>query len=271
MRKLILMCSCLICFFDIAFSQSKIDTLYYDKDWKGCEQTFAAYRRVYSIPSDSNLTKRFRDYYITGELRADGEYVSIDKYDDSKSVFNGAFVYYYKSGKVERKGYTNRGKLDGEYTQYNEDGLISSHIHYKDGKYHGIYTRFTENGLCIQTEYANGKPLYDYCVISNNDGYCSKVSLYDMQPIYDSPLLDEIRTEYQDGVAWKYCNKNGIIIGMTIDEVRDYGKYYQTFIVIANNSMYAIEFEPEYITAMLNTYKNEEWELIVYSADDYMS
>ena len=34
--------------------------------------------------------------------------------------------------------------------------------------------------------------------------------------------------------------------------------------------MYAIEFEPEYITAMLNTYKNEEWELIVYSADDYM-
>ena len=270
MRKLILMCSWLICFFDIAFSQSKIDTLYYDKDWKGCEQTFAAYRRVYSIPSDSNLTKRFRDYYITGELRADGEYVSIDKYDDSKSVFNGAFVYYYKSGKVERKGYTNRGKLDGEYTQYNEDGLISSHIHYKDGKYHGIYTRFTENGLCIQTEYANGKPLYDYCVISNNDGYCSKVSLYDMQPIYDSPLLDEIRTEYQDGVAWKYCNKNGIIIGMTIDEVRDYGKYYQTFIVIANNSMYAIEFEPEYITAMLNTYKNEEWELIVYSADDYM-
>lgn len=104
------MCSCLICFFDIAFSQSKIDTLYYDKDWKGCEQTFAAYRRVYSIPSDSNLTKRFRDYYITGELRADGEYVSIDKYDDSKSVFNGAFVYYYKSGKVERKGYKSREK-----------------------------------------------------------------------------------------------------------------------------------------------------------------
>ena len=55
-----------------------------------------------------------------------------------------------------------------------------------------------------------------------------------------------------------------------IDFLRDYGKYYQTFIVIANNSMYAIEFEPEYITAMLNTYKNEEWELIVYSADDYM-
>ena len=52
-----------------------------------------------------------------------------------------------------------------------KERFVLDHIHYKDGKYHGIYTRFTENGLCIQTEYANGKPLYDYCVISNNDGF----------------------------------------------------------------------------------------------------
>lgn len=258
------------CFVKFAFAQPKIDTLYYDKDWKGCEKVFAAYYRVYASDSDANLKKKFRDYYITGELQSEGEYISIDKYDDSRSVFDGEFINYYKFGKVEQKGYRKNGKQEGEYTKYEENGLILLHANFKEDKLHGIYTEFSEDGLCIQIEYSNGEPLYDCYTVSNKDGYCSKVSLSTKQPIYESPLLNEKQTEYKDGEAWPYYNKNGIMIGMTNNEVRDYGKYYQIPIVIANNSMFPVEFNPNKVTAILTNKKGEEKELKVYSAEEYM-
>ena len=254
-----------------AIGQTTLDTLYYDKDWKGCEKTFATYYRIYALSTDNNLKKKFRDYYITGELQSEGEYISIDKFDDSKSVFDGEFVVYYKSGEIELKGNRINGKKEGEYTKYKEDGLILLHANFKDDKLHGIYTEFSEDGnLCIQIEYANGIPLYNYFTISNKDGYCSKVSLSSMQPIYESPSLNEKQTEYKNGEAWPYYNKNGIMIGMTNNEVRDYGKYFHIPIIIVNNSMFPIEFEPNNINAKLIDKKGNERTLKVYSAEEYM-
>ncbi len=263
----------LSCFYtaNVVIGQTVLDTLYYDKDWKGCEKTFATYYRVYSLPTDNNLKKKFRDYYITGELQSEGEYISINKYDDSQSVFDGKFINYYKSGKIEQEGSRVNGKQEGEYIKYKEDGLILLHANFKNDKLHGIYTEFSEeDNLCIQIEYANGTPLYNYYTISNKDGYCSKISLSSKQPIYETPSLDEKQTEYKNGEAWPYYNKNGIMIGMTNNEVRDYGKYYQIPIVIANNSMFPIEFEPDNIDAKLIDKEGNERVLKVYSAEEYM-
>ena len=118
--------------------------MYYDKNWKGVgNKLFASYYRIIPTLADINFRKQFKDYYITGELQAEGEFLTIDKYDDSKSIF------------------------DGEITIYKKDGLISSHQFFKEGKLHGICTEFSEDGnLCVQIEYSNGEPLYDYYVIS---------------------------------------------------------------------------------------------------------
>ena len=252
--------------------QSKIDTLYYDKDWKGVEnKAFATYYRIIPTSSDSNYRKQYRDYYITGELQSEGGYITIDKYDDSKSIFDGEFTNYYKSGKIEQKGNRINGKQEGEYTVYKEDGLVKINANFKDDKPHGIYTEFLENGnLCIQVEYCNGEPLYDYYIISNKDGLCSKIRFSDKKPIYESPSLDEKKVEYKDGEVWPYYNKNGIMIGITNYKVNDYGKYFQIPIIISNNSMYPIEFNPDNITATLVNKKNEERILKVYSAEEYM-
>lgn len=253
-------------------AQNQIDTLYYDKDWKGVEnKAFATYFRIIPTSADNNFRKQFRDYYITGELQSEGGFITIDKYDDSKSVFDGEWVNYYKSGKVEQKGNHIRGKQEGEYTKYKEDGLVAIHAYFKNDKLNGVYTEFSEDGnLCMQVEYSNGEPLYDYYVVSNKDGFCSKLRLSDNQPIYESPTLNEKQLEYKDGEAWPYYNKNGIMIGMTNNEVRDYGKYFQIPIIIANNSMYPIEFEPNNVTASLIDKKGNERELKVYSATEYM-
>lgn len=257
---------------NLSIAQNQIDTLYYDKDWRGVDnKAFATYFRIIPTSNDNNFRKQFRDYYITGELQSEGGFITIDKYDDSKSVFDGDWINYYKSGKISEKGHRINGKREGEYIVYKEDGLVSIHANFKNDKLHGVYTAFSEDGnLCMQVEYGNGEPLYDYYVVSNKDGYCSKLRLSDKQPIYETPTLDEKRVEYKDGDAWPYYNKNGIMVGMTNEKVNDYGKYFQASIVIANNSMYPIEFDPNNITASLIDKKGEEYDLKVYSADEYM-
>lgn len=252
--------------------QVKIDTLFYDKNWKGVDnEAFATYYRIIYHSNDSNYCKKFRDFYISGELQSEGEYISIDKYDDSKSVFDGEWINYYKSGKIEQKGNRIGGKQEGEYTKYNEDGLVSVHAYFTNDKLDGIYTEFSEDcNLCMQVEYRNGELLNDYYVVSNRDGFCSKIRMSDRQPIYESPSLDEKQVEYKNGETWPYYNKNGIMIGLTNNLVRDYGKYFQIPIIISNNSMFPIEFEPNKVTASLIDKKGEKRELKVYTAEEYM-
>ena len=258
----------------LSYSQSvKIDTIYYDKDWKGVSSAaFASFYRIYDANDKSELKKHFRDYYITGELQSEGGYISIDKYDDSKSVFDGEWTNYFKSGKVEQKGYRNRGIEEGEYTAYYENGLVKMHAVMKNGKANGILTQFNEEGnMCSQIEMLNGEPIYDYYILSNKDGYSSKLRISDNTPIYESPSLNEKKVDYRDGAAWSYYTKNGIMVAMTNTQTKDYGKWFQISLIIANNSIAPIEFDPELITSSLQKTNGQTVALEVWSSDRYMN
>ena len=255
-----------------SYAQNDTDTLYYDKEWKGVEsKAFASFFRVIPKSGDPNFRKPMRDYYITGELQSEGYYLSVDKYDDRNSVFDGAFTNYYKSGKVEIKGSRSNGKFQGEWIKYREDGLVEMKINYKDDKPDGVLTQFSEDGkLCYQMEYRNGEPRYNWYMVSDQNGNCSKIRTSDNTPIYESPELSEKKVEYQRGEAWPYYNKNGIMLGMTNNQVKDYGKWFQIPIVISNNSLFPVDFDPTEIRAVLVDKNGTERELRVYSANDYM-
>lgn len=121
MKKIIPLLLSGLSFTIFAMGQLETDTLFYDKEWKGVEnKAFATYFRVIPRSIDSNFRKQFRDYYITGELQSEDGYISIDKYDDSKSIFDGEWMNYYKSGKIEQKGKYIKGKQEGEYTNIRE-------------------------------------------------------------------------------------------------------------------------------------------------------
>lgn len=91
---------------------------------------------------------------------------------------------YYKSGKVEAKRNCNRGIEEGEYTTYYENGLVNIHTFMKNDKENGIRTEFNEAGdMCMQIEMFNGEPRYDYYVLSNKDGYSSKIRISDNTPL----------------------------------------------------------------------------------------
>ena len=241
----VLLCSfaCSLC------SQTiKLDTIYYDKNWKGAaNKAFATYFRVFEDKDKSAKTAHFRDYYITGELQGEGLYVSIDRKDDKNSVF------------------------DGEITEYYKNGLISEHGTYINGKYEGLWTAFNEAGdVCTQVEMANGKPKYDYKVVSNKDGFSNKIRISDNTPIWESPTIDEKKTDFKDGAPWPYYIKNGLIVAMTNAKVKDYGKWYQISLVIGNHTTFPIEFDPDRITSFLEKPDGKVVDLEVWSSDRYM-
>ena len=257
----------------LSYSQSvKLDTIYYDKDWKGVSSpVFATYYRVIEVKDNPTARGAVRDYFITGELQAEGGYISIDRDDDRKSVFDGEMTMYYKTGKIEAKKNCNRGIDEGEYTTYYENGLVNVHTFMKNGKENGIRTEFNEAGdMCMQMDMFNGEPRYDYYILSNKDGYSSKIRISDNTPIYESPSLSEKRTDYRDGAAWPYYTKNGIMVAMTNTLLKDYGKWFQISLIIANNSIAPIEFDPEKITSTLQKANGQEIALEVWSSDRYM-
>lgn len=251
--------------------QSELDTAYYDNNWKGVTNpVFATYYRVYEIHQDSTFAKHFRNFYRTGELQAEGMYLKIDKSDDSKSLFDGELITYYKSGEVLCKSSYSNGKRNGEFTEYYNNGLLKTHVLMVDGQPNGILSQFNEEGdQCKQTEMIDGSPRYDYYVISNNDG-SSRFRISDDEPIWDSPNTDEIKKEYKDGVPWSYYIKNGLMIACTNQKIKDYGRWYQINMLISNRSIVPIDFNPEEISSTLIKPNGQQIKLDVLSCEKYM-
>jgi len=240
MKKIILFGLVAIMFQQMTVAQGIIDTTYYDKDWKGApHHLFSDYYRIAFYPADSNYKKLFRDYYVTGELRATGSFVSIDKLDDTKSIFDGKCVVYFKNGKINEEKSYQTGILNGEFCEYFENGLIKRKGNFINGHIFGLYTEFLEDGCFIQEWYStDGKSIYNYYIFGNSNGQFIKISYSDNKPIWESPDRSEIKTEYKEGTTWGYYVKNGLTIAQASYDVYDsyWGRAHRVDIIISNNS-----------------------------------
>ena len=133
----------------------------------------------------------------------------------------------------------------------------------------GVGASFTENGrVCTLTPYKNDIPEGFYVVV-DADGNYSKYSLTDHQPILETPSPDEILTEYKNGVAWPYYNKNGLIVGVSnsmVDE--NIGDYREIGVFIVNKSMINVDIDPSQIEIYdMKGGKRKNFELV--GADEY--
>ncbi|MCD8266356.1 MAG: hypothetical protein LUC33_04295 [Prevotellaceae bacterium] len=242
-------------------TQERLDTVYYDKNWK-CITTpaFASYYRVMAKTSDTTAAKPYRGFYHTGELQAEGEYISFDKDDDTKSVYDGDYEFFYKSGQTAEKGSWKDGKRTGEFITYNENGLMLKHLYYSEGELNGICTEFNEDGTtCVQTEYSNGQPSSDYYVMSNSAGQCSMISLTDGKPIYENPTPSDMQVEYLQDQPWMRLDKNGLSIGVNLD-----GWGTRISIIVVNNSMFPIDISSENVSLTFENAK-KSFPVKVYS------
>lgn len=88
----------------------------------------------------------FRDFYISGELRTEGHFQTIDTLDDRRTVFDGKIVSYFKNGRISEKSYYSGGLLEGEYLQYDENGMLKTRASYARGELSGTYETYGEDG-----------------------------------------------------------------------------------------------------------------------------
>lgn len=250
--------------------QDRLDTIYYNKNWKVTpNKAFATYYRLALYPADTTSPKEFRTYYMSGELQGEGSFAVIDKKDDAKSEFIGAVTTYFKNGKVETQKNYQSGLLTGEYTSYFNNGNVKEHFFMNEGKKTGVGASFSENGrVCTLTPYKNDVSEGFYVVV-DADGNYSKYSLSDRLPILEVPSQDEIVTEYKNGVAWPYYNKNGLIVGVSnsvVDE--NIGDYREIGLFIVNKSMINVDIDPAQIEIYdMKGGKRKNFELV--SADEY--
>lgn len=272
MKKSVLVITCLMCVMNITLAQDRIDTLYYTKEWKYApNKAFADFYRVAYYPADSLQTKLFRDYYMSGELQSSGNFIKIDSLDDANTIFDGECIKYFTNGKPEFIRNYQQGLLNGDFCVYKEYGLIKQAGKYSNGELSGLYTEFLDNGMYIQREYLNGQPVHDYYVVGDSDGNLTKFLIADNTPIWESPSIAERGLDYKDSTPWQFYNKNGVRIALTNSIVKDYGKWHRIDVVISNNNIVPIEFDPVVnISASSVDWDGNTSDLEVWSADKYI-
>jgi len=124
------------------------DTLYYAANMMNvANRDQASYYRLL-MTEGSGLTKRdvFQDYYMNGNLKAEGGYSFVDLSNDKNTVLNGEVTTFYPNGKE---------KLHGNYV---------------NGKREGYFTLQLREGGTAVVEFANGKSKYNYFMVTKPDG-----------------------------------------------------------------------------------------------------
>lgn len=250
----------------LALICNPIDTLYYNSEWKVVSsKEIADYYRI-----RNNSYMQFRDYYITGELQGKGGFTYMDSISDANTVLDGKCINYYKNGNISDERTFIDGKLSGAYIEYEENGLIKSQASFVNDKMHGIYTQYYEDGMCVQSNYIDGIADDFYNVISA-DGCCIKYDRKTNKPIWESPSISELLTDYKDGDALYYYLKNGVGVAIKVESVSDYGRYHKVTLILDNNSFETIDFNP--VSSITATIKNSNLGIIlgeVLSSEEYI-
>ena len=255
-----------------ALAQERIDTLYYSRSGVTVRNpVFADYYRLALYPADSTGLKMFKDFYISGELRREGHFQTIDTLDDRRTVFDGDVVSYFKNGCISEKSYYSGGLLEGEYLQYDENGALKTRASYAGGELSGTYETYNEDGSCQMVEYRAGLPVHDYYLLADGSGNTLKFRIADDMPVWESPAIAERSADYRDGVPWEVYFKNGLTIALTDAIARDYGKWHRVNVIISNNSLTPVEFNPETdMTAYSVDEHDVATDLQVWSCDSYL-
>lgn len=94
---------------------------------------------------------KWKEYYVSGELKAEGEYI------DGRR--NGDWVFYHQNGKVEQKGKFLKGaKPSGKWLWFYESGNLLREETFLNGMEEGTMTEYNDSGRVItQGAYVDGE------------------------------------------------------------------------------------------------------------------
>lgn len=224
MKKYLVFLLAFACGLSSLKAQSTIDTLYYDKDWKGVpEAAFATYHRITNTPADPNFPKKFKDINVRENyLYAEGSFVSIDKYDDSKSLYTSLYTCYFPNGQVKFIANFEEGKLNGASKEYSESGELLKEANYKDGSLNGLCTTYYLNrNVETAAMYENGVMCGKFVSYTEDGKVLRNGEVYDnkftgtLNTYSNSGALsttEEYKSDILDGVCTAYYPNGDVCV-----------------------------------------------------------
>nr|MBP7472923.1 hypothetical protein [Prevotella sp.] len=137
------------------------DTIFYAENMKNVANANQAsyYRLLMTQGTGFNKHDVFQDFYMNGNLRAEGGYSFVDVGNDANSVFNGEITTYYINGKEKWHGNYVNGKREGYFTLQLRDG-----------------------GVAV-VQFINGESAHNYFTVTHNDGTIEKRSMKEIKSL----------------------------------------------------------------------------------------
>lgn len=131
------------------------DTIFYAENMSNVASSAQAsyYRLLMTTGTGLNKKDVFKDYYMNGNLRAEGGYSFVDLGNDRNTIFNGVVTTYYKNGKEKWHGKYVNGKREGYFT-----------------------LQLREGGVAV-VQFKNGKSVHDFFTVTYKDGKMEKKPL----------------------------------------------------------------------------------------------
>lgn len=131
------------------------DTIFYAENMSNVASSAQAsyYRLLMTTGTGLNKKDVFKDYYMNGNLRAEGGYSFVDLGNDRNTIFNGEVTTYYKNGKKKWHGKYVNGKREGYFT-----------------------LQLREGGVAV-VQFKNGKSVHDFFTVTYKDGKMEKKPL----------------------------------------------------------------------------------------------
>ena len=135
------------------------DTIFYAENMSNVASADQAsyYRLLMTTGAGINKKDVFQDFYMNGNLRAEGGYSFIDLGNDRNTIFNGEVTTYYKNGKEKWHGNYVNGKREGYFT-----------------------LQLREGGVAV-VQFKNGKSVHDYFMVTYKDGSSEKRNLSELK------------------------------------------------------------------------------------------
>ncbi len=128
------------------------DTIFYAENMMNvATSSQASYYRLL-MTQGTGLKKQdvFQDFYMNGNLKAEGGYSFVDLGNDKNTI------------------------LDGEVTTYYINGKEKWHGSYVNGQRHGYFTLQMRDGSVAVVQFVHGKSVHKYFTVTHQDGTMEK-------------------------------------------------------------------------------------------------
>ena len=158
-----------------SFGQTQ-EKIYYNSDWKVCNQSKAEFYRLITIDENGKPIGKVKDYYISGKLQWEGYFSYVDKYDNSKDINEGLCIWYYENGRKSRESNMVKNLEEGLTTYWYENGKKAREVEYTKGKSNGIWIDYYEDGnIRRKYEFSKGELKGKFFTECDEFGTCQKI------------------------------------------------------------------------------------------------